>query len=66
MRERMRQLAESKKQVAINFAAAAGGKLVSISGIVVEVTDDHMIVNDIYGNHMIVPYVSIAFIEVKK
>lgn len=66
MRERLLELANAKKQVAVNFAAAAGGKLVSISGTVAQVGDDHMIMQDIYGNLMLVPFVSIAYIEIKK
>lgn len=66
MRERLQLLADSKTQVQINFPASAGGKLVSASGIIKEVYDDHLVMNDIYGNAMIVPYVSIAYIEVKK
>lgn len=66
MRERLLQLAQSKQVIAINFPAAAGGKLLSANGTIKEVGEDHMVMQDIYGNVMIVPFTSIAYIEVKK
>lgn len=67
MRERMEELAREKRSIAVNFAAApSGNKLVSINGTIATVSDDHMVVNDMYGNVMIIPFASIAYIEVKK
>lgn len=66
MRERLLQFAESKQVIAINFPAAAGGKLLSATGTVKEVGDDHMVMQDIYANVMIIPFSSIAYIEVKR
>lgn len=66
MRERLLQLIADKRQVQINFPAAENGKLVSASGTIQEAGEDHLILRDIYGNTMIVPYASISYIEVKK
>lgn len=66
MRECLEELARTKRGIAVNFAAAAGTKLVSINGTIATVADDHMVMVDIYGNTMIVPFVSIAYIEIKK
>lgn len=66
MRQQIMRLIEEKKQVNINFAAGDGSKLISISGIFMEVGDDFAIARDIYGNQMIIPIQGIAYIEVKK
>ena len=66
MRERFIKLAQEKRQVQVNFAAAAGGKLVSASGIIMEVGEDFVVMNDIYSNSMIIPFSSMAYIEIKK
>lgn len=66
MREKLMQFAAEKKVIGVNFNAAAGGKLVSTSGTIVEVGADFMVMQDIYGNVMIVPFHSIAFLEVKR
>jgi hypothetical protein len=66
MRQKLEHFMQSKQMLAFNFAAAAGGKLVSVNGMVSEVGDDFVTIADIYGNSMIIPFVSIAFIEIKK
>lgn len=62
----LQELLQNKNQVNINFTAATGTKLVSISGTVREVGEDYFTLFDIYGNAMIVPTTSVAYIEVKK
>ncbi len=66
MREKLLQFAAEKKVIAVNFNAASSAKLISASGTVIEVGDDFMTMQDIYGNVMIVPFQSIAYIEVKR
>ncbi len=66
MRQKLEHFMQAKQMLAFNFAAAAGGKLVSVSGMVSEVGDDFVAVADIYGNTMIIPFGSIAFVEIKK
>ena len=66
MQERLKQLMESKAIVAINFMASAGAKLVNITGTIAEVNDGSLTLNDIYGNVMLVPFNSIAYLEIKK
>lgn len=66
MKQRLEELARDKKNISVSFAAAAGGKLVSINGSIASVGDDFMTMTDIYGNTMIVPFASIVFIEIKK
>lgn len=66
MRQRIEVLITEKKQVGVNFAAGAGTKLISISGTIVAVGNDHFLINDIYGNSMMVPFSGIAYIEIKK
>ncbi len=66
MRQKLEQFQSDRRMLAINFAAAAGGKLVSVSGLVSEVGDDFVAVADIYGNTLLIPFGSIAFIEIKK
>ncbi len=66
MREKLLQFAAEKKVIAVNFSAAAGGKLVSTSGTVVEVGADFITMQDIYGNMMIIPFQAIAYLEVKR
>ena len=66
MRRRLIEFMQGKRQIGVNFPAAAGGKLFSASGTIVEVGDDFIMMQDIYGNAMLVPIASIAFIEVKK
>ncbi|MCC8189803.1 MAG: hypothetical protein LIP77_04075 [Planctomycetes bacterium] len=65
-RQCLETLIASKQQVGINFCAATGTKLVSISGIVAEVGDDFFLIHDIYGNSMAIPFTAVAFIEIKK
>lgn len=64
--EVLQSLIPTKQQVAVNFSAAAGGKLVSASGTVASVGQDYFILLDIYGNSMVVPVHSMAYIEIKK
>ena len=66
MREKLMQYAAEKKVIGVNFNAAAGGKLVSTSGTIAEVGDDFMMMQDIYGNAMVIPFAAIAYIEVKR
>lgn len=66
MRERLLQLAQERRQVAVNFPASAAGKLVAASGTIGEVGEDYFILLDIYGNTMIVPLGSVSYIEIKK
>ncbi len=66
MREKLLQFAAEKKVIGVNFNAAAGGKLVSTSGTITEVGADFMMMQDIYGNAMIIPFQAIAFLEVKR
>ena len=66
MRERLEEFARNKNQIAVNFAAAFGAKLVSVAGTVAEVGDDYMIMNDIYANVMLIPFGNIACIEIRK
>ncbi len=66
MREHLLRIAAEKKVVGVNFQAASGAKLISASGTILEVGDDFMIMQDIYGNTMIVPFMGIAYIEIKR
>lgn len=66
MRTLLETLKAEKRQLTVNFPAAHGGKLVTASGIIVEVGDDYFLMADIYGNHMLVPTASVAYIEIKK
>ncbi len=66
MREKLLQFAAEKKVIAVNFNAASGAKLISASGTIIEVSNDFMVMQDIYGNAIIVPFTGIAYIEVKR
>jgi hypothetical protein len=66
MREKLLQFAAEKKVIGVNFNAAAGGKLISASGTITEVGADFMVMMDIYNNAMIIPFQSIAYLEVKR
>ena len=66
MRQILEGLIQSRQQVGVNFSAGAGTKLISTSGIVVEVGEDYFMLHDIYGNSMLVPTASVAYIEIKK
>ena len=66
LRDRLEQFVVSKQNIQLNFPASAGGKLVSASGTIKEVADDHLLMVDIYGNSMIVPMANITYIEAKK
>ncbi len=66
MRKYLEELAAQKKAIQVNFAASTGNKLVSISGTIREVGDDYMILHDIYGNVMFIPFSGITYIEIKK
>ena len=66
MREKLMQYAAEKKVIGVNFNASSGGKLVSTSGTIAEVGDDFMMMQDIYGNAMVIPFSAIAYIEVKR
>lgn len=66
IRDHLNDLITTKKVVAVNFSASAGDKLVSASGTFKEVGDDYTIMADIYNNTMLIPLVSIAYIEIKK
>ncbi len=66
MRARIEQIAAAKKVVSVFFPASSGGKLVNAAGTITEVADDFLILTDIYGNSMLVPYAGISYIEIKK
>ncbi len=66
MREKLRHLASEKRVVGVNFNAASEAKLVSVSGTIVEVGGDFMTLQDIYGNTMLIPFMSVAYIEIRR
>lgn len=66
LREYLESLVKTKQQVGINFPAGAGTKLVSASGTIVSVGEDFLLLNDIYGNSMAVPFAGMSYIEIKK
>lgn len=66
LRERLEVFITTKQNIQINFPAGHGGKLLSASGIIKEVEEDHLLMADIYGNTMIVPMSGIVYIEAKK
>lgn len=66
MRKRLEDLIASKKNVNINFSAASGARLVSVAGTVTEAGDDFLVLTDIYGNNLLIPYAGIAYIEMRK
>ncbi|MCC8109949.1 MAG: hypothetical protein LIQ30_13085 [Planctomycetes bacterium] len=66
MREKLQELADTKRVVAVSFPAANGNKLSSITGTIVEVGDDWFILHDIYGNVLLVPLTGLSYIELKK
>ena len=66
MRKYLDELVRNKSKVSIYFPASSGSKLVSASGIIVEVGDDFIAMSDIYGNNMLIPLSGISYIEVKK
>ncbi len=66
MRTRLEEWRQAKRSIAVNFSASAGTKLISTNGIIAEVGDDFMMLTDIYGNTMLIPFASIAYIELKK
>ncbi len=66
MRDRLEQIAASKKVVSVFFPASSGGKLVNAAGTITEVGADFLMLADIYGNNMLVPFAAISYIEIKK
>lgn len=66
LRERLETLIQGKQQVSVNFPAGAGTKLISASGTITSVGQDYFMLLDIYGNSMVVPFASVAYVEIKK